>query len=93
MATNGETRSAVPANGYDPTLTPRVVNAMGPKTPARSRQVLSSLISHLHDFARDVDLTWDEWFVGIKFLNSVGQASSAIRNEGQRISDILGFES
>jgi catechol 1,2-dioxygenase len=80
-------------NGYDPTLTPQVVNAMGPNTPPRARQVLSSLIRHLHDFARDVDLTWDEWFMGVKFLNSIGQASTNIRNEGHRISDILGLES
>lgn len=79
--------------GYDPNLTPSVINAMGPNTPPRARQILSALIRHLHDFAREVDLTWDEWFIGVKFLNSIGQASSPIRNEGHRISDILGLES
>lgn len=92
MAANGEIPSTF-AHGYDPTLTPRVINAMGPKTPERARKVLGSLISHIHEFAREIDLTWDEWFIGVKFLNSIGQASSAVRNEGQRISDILGLES
>jgi catechol 1,2-dioxygenase len=93
MAANNSEIPSTFAHGYDPTLTPRVINAMGPKTPERARKVLGSLISHLHEFARDIDLTWDEWFIGVKFLNSIGQASSAVRNEGQRISDILGLES
>lgn len=84
---------ATRVDGYDPTLTPNVVNAMGPKTPERARQVLGALIRHLHDFAREIDLTWDEWSVGVKYVNSIGQASSDIRNEGHRVSDILGLES
>lgn len=66
---------------------------MGPNTPPRARQVLAALIRHLHEFARETDLTWDEWFQGVKFLNSIGQASNEKRNEAHRISDILGLES
>ncbi|KAL1976734.1 hypothetical protein VTN31DRAFT_3016 [Thermomyces dupontii] len=81
------------ADSYAPNLTPAVINAMGPNTPPRARQVLAALIRHLHEFARETDLTWDEWFQGVKFLNSIGQASNEKRNEAHRISDILGLES
>ena len=54
---------------------------------------MSSLIRHIHDFARDVELTVDEWTIGTQFLNAIGQISDAKRNEGQRISDVLGLES
>lgn len=30
---------------------------------------------------------------GCHFINSIGQISSKVRNEGQRISDVLGLES
>ena len=78
---------------FDPTFTENVLNAIGPKTPDRERFVLSSLIRHVHDFAREVELTTDEWMAGVKFLNAVGQISDSKRNEGQRISDVLGLES
>ncbi|KAI9690915.1 MAG: hypothetical protein M1822_008535 [Bathelium mastoideum] len=78
---------------YDPTFTNNVLNAIGPKTPDRARFVLSSLIKHVHDFAREVELTTDEWMAGVQFLNAVGQISDSKRNEGQRISDVIGLES
>jgi catechol 1,2-dioxygenase len=70
---NVASKASTIVDGYDPNLTPSVVNAMGPNTPPRARQVLGALIRHVHDFAREVDLTWDEWFLGVKFLNSIGQ--------------------
>jgi catechol 1,2-dioxygenase len=81
---------------FDPTFTQKVLDTMGPKTTPRNRLVLGSLISHLHDFARDVELTIDEWMAGVHFINAVGaiyEASGKKRNESHRLSDILGFES
>lgn len=80
-------------HGYDPKFTDHVVNLMGPKTKPRHRQVLGALIRHIHDFAREVDLTPDEWMAGVHFINSIGQISTKTRNEGQRMCDILGLES
>jgi Catechol dioxygenase N terminus len=54
---------------------------------------MSSLIRHVHDFARETELTVDEWMLGVQFLNAVGQISNGQRNEGQRISDVIGLES
>lgn len=52
------------AAAYDPNFTKTVLAAMGPKTSPRMRQVMNSLIPHLHDFAREVGLTVDEWMEG-----------------------------
>ncbi len=81
------------ASKYDPHFTQHVIDTIGPKTSPRTRQVMSSLIRHVHDFAREVDLTIDEWMMGVNFMNAVGQISDAKRNEGQRISDVIGLES
>jgi hypothetical protein len=78
---------------FDLNFTQHCIDTIGPKTDARSREVLSSLIRHLHDFAREVELSVDEWMMGVHFVNSIGQISTKVRNEGQRISDVLGLES
>ncbi|PLB35825.1 putative catechol dioxygenase [Aspergillus candidus] len=78
---------------FDPNFTPYVVNSMGPKTPERARVILGSLIRHIHDFAREVELTSAEWMMGVEFINSIGAISTPIRNEGHRICDVIGLES
>lgn len=78
---------------FDPTFTTRVINLMSPETKPRHRVILSSLIKHLHDFCREVELTQDEWVLGVNYVNSVGQAYKKNRNEAWRICDILGVES
>jgi hypothetical protein len=85
--------TAMSDNKFDPSFTENVIKAIGPRTSPRNRQVLSALIRHVHEFAREVELTTDEWMAGVKFLNTVGQISDSKRNEGQRISDVLGLES
>ncbi|TAQ91107.1 hypothetical protein B7494_g538 [Chlorociboria aeruginascens] len=78
---------------FNPTFSRHVIDTIGPATDPRSRQLLGSLIQHIHDFARENELTIDEWMKGVQFINSIGQASTPIRNEGQRISDVIGLES
>jgi len=78
---------------FNPNFTQSVIDAMGPKTDPRLRVVMSSLIRHLHDFTREVELTVDEWMAGVKFINLIGQTSTPTRNEAHRMSDILGLES
>ena len=78
---------------FDPTFTKYVLDTMGPNITPRNRFVLNSLIGHLHDFAREVELTTDEWMTGVHFVNAVGAISTPTRNEVHRISDILGLES
>lgn len=78
---------------YDPTFTDKVIAAMGPKTDPRLRKVMTSLIRHVHDFAREVDLTVDEWMAGVNMINAAGQMSTDRRNEGQLLCDVIGLES
>lgn len=91
MATNGTTNGA--SARFDPTFTRRVIETMGPNMTPRNRQVMSALLTHLHDFAREVELTVDEWMTGVHFINAVGQISTKTRNEAHRVSDVLGLES
>ncbi|ORY17234.1 Intradiol ring-cleavage dioxygenase [Clohesyomyces aquaticus] len=78
---------------FDPNFTDAVINAMGPKTDPRTREVMAALIRHLHDFTREVELTVDEWMAGVKFINLIGQTTTPTRNEAHRMSDVLGLES
>lgn len=93
MATNGTTNGAERTSRFDPTFTQHVIENMGPNITPRNRLVLSSLLRHIHDFAREVELTNDEWMTGVHFINAVGQCSTKTRNEAHRVSDILGLES
>lgn len=91
--TVSETAPAGVSQRFDPNFTQHVIDTMGPKCSPRNRVVFASLLRHLHDFAREIELTTDEWMAGIKFAVAVGQISSPTRNEAHRITDILGLES
>lgn len=74
-------------------FTRSVVDAMGPKTPERLREIMGSFIRHMHDFARETQLTTDEWMTGVNLINWAGKMSDNKRNEGQLLCDLIGFES
>jgi hypothetical protein len=78
---------------FDPNFTQHVIDAIGPKTSPRMRQVMSSLIRHVHDFARENELTVEEWMKGVELLNWAGKMSDDKRNEGQLVCDVIGLES
>jgi hydroxyquinol 1,2-dioxygenase len=52
---------------------------------------MTSLITHLHDFAREVKLTESEWLAAISFLTDVGQTCTSKRQEFILLSDTLGM--
>ena len=52
---------------------------------------MTSLVTHMHAFAREVHLTEDEWFQGIQFVTSVGQKCDDKRQEFILLSDTLGL--
>ncbi|WP_109482355.1 dioxygenase [Paraburkholderia sp. C35] len=67
------------------------VNArMGNTVNPRLKEVMSSLISHLHAFIKDVQLTQSEWEFAIDFLTQTGQICSGERQEFVLLSDTLG---
>lgn len=81
------------ASRFDPNFTNNVISAMGDKTSPRFRQLMTGLIQHVHDFARENELTVDEWMAGVQLMNWAGQMSDAKRNEGQLVCDVIGLES
>ena len=72
-------------------VTDAVVAQMAETPDPRLRQVMASLVRHMHDFARDVDLTPDEWLQAIGVLTKVGQTCTAARQEFILLSDVLGL--
>ncbi|KAK0748691.1 Intradiol ring-cleavage dioxygenase [Apiosordaria backusii] len=78
---------------YDPTFTQKVIAATGPNAHPRLAQIFPSLVRHLHDFAREVNLTVAEWSAAVDLLNDCGRMSDDRRNETQLLCDILGLES
>jgi len=53
---------------FNPNFTQAVINATGPKATPRVRQLTAGLIRHLHDFARENELTVDEWMTGVELV-------------------------
>ena len=56
----------------------------------RLKQVMTSLIIHLHTFIREVELSQEEWALGIQFLTRAGQICDEKRQEFILLSDITG---
>ncbi|MCW3701640.1 dioxygenase, partial [Burkholderia cenocepacia] len=74
------------------TITDHVIAALSPDIPDRNRQIMTSLIRHMHAFCKEVDLTFAEWFAACEFLRRAGDISDEKRNEFILIADILGVE-
>jgi hydroxyquinol 1,2-dioxygenase len=73
------------------TITDTVLATFTDCEDARLKTIMTSLVRHLHDFAREVKLTPDEWFRGVAFLTAAGQKCSGIRQEFILLSDTLGL--
>jgi hydroxyquinol 1,2-dioxygenase len=57
----------------------------------RLRQIMQSLVKHLHGFARDVDLKQDEWLMAVDWLAKTGKLCTEKRHEFILLSDVLGM--
>jgi hydroxyquinol 1,2-dioxygenase len=57
----------------------------------RLAELMTALVRHLHDFAREVRLTEAEWMAAIQWLNRTGQISNEKREEFILTSDVLGL--
>jgi hydroxyquinol 1,2-dioxygenase len=56
----------------------------------RLRELLGSLVRHLHGFVREVEPTFEEWERAIGFLTATGQRCDDTRQEFILLSDVLG---
>ena len=70
-------------------LTAEVVRAFASADP-RLKEILSSLVTHLHAFIREVRLTPEEWRAGIDLLAEAGRITDDRRQEFILLSDVLG---
>src|SRR5450830_566167 len=78
-------------NINEDTITQAVLAAMAGCSNDRLRTVMTSLVQHLHSFAREVQLTEAEWFEGIRFLTAAGHITDDKRQEFILLSDVLGL--
>jgi catechol 1,2-dioxygenase len=90
--TGGNSNGVAQEEGLGQAFTKQVIDSFGPKTDPRLREVMSSFIQHMHDFARETQLTCDEWMEAVKMINWAGQMSNDKRNEGQLMCDVIGLE-
>ena len=72
-------------------ITQAVIARMADTPDARLKEIMTSLVQHLHAFAREVKLTEAEWFQGIQFLTQVGHITDDQRQEFILLSDTLGL--
>jgi protocatechuate 3,4-dioxygenase beta subunit len=63
------------------------------ETDPRTREVLTAMTRHIHDFVREVDLTHDEWRKGLELLEWAGKITTPERNEFVLLSDVVGLSS
>lgn len=56
----------------------------------RLKELMQSLVRHVHSFIRDVRLTEDEWSAAVDFLTAVGHITDQNRQEFILLSDVLG---
>ncbi len=56
----------------------------------RLRTIMRSLVQHLHEFVKDVELTEAEWDAAIQFLTATGRMCDDTRQEFILLSDTLG---
>ena len=72
-------------------LTQDVLAAFAGTPDPRLRELMTGLVTHLHAYAREVDLKPDEWLAALKFLDAIGQISTERRPEFILLSDTLGL--
>ncbi len=73
------------------TITQAVLARLATTTDPRLKEIMTSLVQHLHAFAREVKLTEAEWLQGIEFLTATGQMCDNKRQEFILLSDTLGL--
>ncbi|MGN6317328.1 dioxygenase family protein [Trinickia sp.] len=85
----GQSREPIPATPEG--LLAAVLASNQHTTDPRLKQILESLLRHLHAFADEVQLSYGELEQGIDFLVQVGKATGPEKHEGILLADILGI--
>lgn len=77
-------------NLTDEHLTEAVLASFEGSASPRFKEVMQSLVRHLHAFMREAEPTEEEWFEAIKFLTRTGHITDEKRQEFILLSDTLG---
>jgi protocatechuate 3,4-dioxygenase beta subunit len=72
------------------TATAAVLERMSGCSDARLKQIMASVVTHLHAVVREVEPSMDEWMAAIRFLTETGQKCDDKRQEFILLSDTLG---
>src|ERR1700710_1821324 len=72
-------------------VTPAVLSELQRATDPRFKEVMSAFVRHLHDFAREVRLTEQEFEKAIGYILALGKFTPASHNEAVLMSGSLGF--
>jgi hydroxyquinol 1,2-dioxygenase len=78
-------------NINEDTITQAVLTSFEDCKSPRLQTIMTSLVRHLHAFAREVRLTEEEWFKAISFLTEAGHITDDKRQEFILLSDTLGL--
>src|SRR6201993_3196122 len=85
-----DTDTEMRRNKSENDITAEVLARFSATADPRLRQIMLSLIGHLHAFVKDVQLTEAEWFQAIEILTEAGKMCSDKRQEFILFSDTLG---
>ena len=78
------------SNNTEEQLTRNVLESIAQTPDQRLKEIMNSLVRHVHAFIRDVELTEEEWMAGIQFLTRTGQMCDDTRQEFILLSDTMG---
>src|SRR5579885_2754937 len=72
-------------------VTEAVLAELGKAPDSRVSEILSAFVRHLHDFAREVKLTEDEFRRALQYIVSIGQQTTDSHNEAVLMAGSLGL--
>lgn len=72
------------------TITNAVAARFSNTPDPRLKEMVQSLVRHLHGFVRETEPTFEEWQTAIDFLTRTGHMCSNVRQEFILLSDVLG---
>ena len=72
-------------------VTKAVLTELARAPDPRFREIMSAFIRHLHDFAREVKLTEQEFQTACAYINAIGKHTNDNHNEAVLMAGTLGF--
>src|ERR1700761_7939914 len=71
-------------------ITDAVLDRFKDTPDPRLKEIMNSIVRHLHDCVREIEPSFEEWMNAIQFLTRTGQISVGGRQEFILLSDTLG---